>query len=106
MPFKITAKIIGYPEVDTYADLPLASERPEGIYVVLTATGVWGVNRKRTGMWRSNGVNWNRLGVSPTALELGAIEGAAPSGYQTVKKIFVNPATGKTVVRYDNNIVT
>ena len=105
MPFKIATEIIGYPEVDTHADLPLAGEQPEGIYVVLTTTGVWGVNRKRTGMWRSDGVNWNRLGVAPTAVELGAIEGVAPSGYQTVKKIFVNPATGKTVVRYDNNIV-
>jgi len=105
MPFKITTKIIGYPEVTTHADLPPAGEHTTGIYVVLTATGVWGINRKRTGLWRSDGVNWNRLGVIPTVAELGAVEGKAPSGFQTVKKIYVNPATGRTVVKYDNTIV-
>ncbi|GAH65411.1 unnamed protein product, partial [marine sediment metagenome] len=55
---------VRYPKVDTYADLPLASGYTGEIYVVLTATGVWGINRKRSGMWRSDGVNWNRLGVA------------------------------------------
>ena len=69
MPFKIrpTVEEVRYPKVNTYADLPLASDYTGEIYVVLTATGVWGVNRKRTGMYRSDGVNWNRLGVAPTA---------------------------------------
>ncbi len=105
MPFKITSEIT-YPEVDTYADLPPANEHTEQIYVVLTATGIWGVNRKRTGMWRSDGATWSRMGIAPTAPNLGAIEGTAPSGYQTVKKIYVNPATGNTVVKYDDTIVS
>jgi len=105
MPFRIFSSEINYPKADTYADLPVAGDYTGEIYVVLTATGIWGINRKRAGMWRSDGVNWNRLGVAPTAEDLGAIEGKAPSGYQTVKKIFVNPATGKTVVQYDNTIV-
>ena len=73
--------------------------------MVLTATGVWGVNRKRSGLWRSDGATWSRMGIAPTAPNLGAIEGTAPSGYQTVKKIYVNPATGNTVVKYDNTII-
>jgi len=88
MPFKITTKIIGYPEVNTYADLPLAGEHTTGIYVVLTATGVWGINRKRTGLWRSDGVNWNRLGVIPTVEEMGAIASNPPTGKKAVKNIY------------------
>ncbi len=82
MPFKIspTVEEVRYPKVNTYADLPTASDYTGEIYVVLTATGVWGVSRKRTGMWRSDGVNWGRLGVAPTAEELGAIASTPPSG--------------------------
>lgn len=75
MAFKLTPTIeeVRYPKVNTYADLPAAGDYTGQIYVVLTATGVWGVNRKRTGMWRSDGVNWGRLGIAPTAEELRAV---------------------------------
>lgn len=97
MPFKIapTVEEVRYPKVDTYADLPVAGDHTGEIYVVLTATGVWGVNRKRTGMWRSDGVNWTRLGVAPTAEELGAIVGSSPDGMKGLKKIYYDPGLGK-----------
>jgi len=104
MPFTLTPTLeeVRYPKVNTYADLLAAGDHTGEIYIVLTATGVWGINRKRTGMWRSDGVIWTRLGIAPTAEQLGAVEGNAPSGYQTVKKIFVNPANGKLKIIYDD----
>lgn len=84
MPFKLSATLIEevrYPTVDTCAGLPEAGDYTGDIYVVLTATGVWGVNRKRSGMWRSDGVNWNRLGVAqgeaPTAHESTHVSGGS-----------------------------
>ena len=95
MPFRIKDKTIGYPEADTYADLPAAGDHTEETYVVLTATGVWGVNRKRTGMWRSDGVNWVRLGVAPTLEQLGGISSDAPQGKKKVNKIYYDPDVSK-----------
>lgn len=52
-----------YPQVDTFTDLPLASENTANIYVVLTSTGAWYLlNRKEAGLYYSDGVNWIRLG--------------------------------------------
>lgn len=97
MPFRIrpTVEEVRYPKVDTYADLPVAIDYTGDIYIVLTTIGVWGINRKRTGMWRSDGVGWNRLGVAPTAEQLGAIEGTPPTGKRAVKKIYYDPDLGK-----------
>lgn len=104
MPFKIfpTAEEVRYPKVDTHADLPDASDHTGEIYVVLTATGIWGVNRKRSGMWSSDGVSWNRLGVAPTAEQLGAIVTSPPSGKCKVTNLFVDPSTGKLAVEYED----
>jgi len=52
----------GYPQVQTYNDLPDATLHPSEIYIVLQATGVFLINRKRKGFYRSNGVSWARLG--------------------------------------------
>ncbi len=100
MAFKIrpTIEEVRYPKVNTFADLPSASAYTDKIYIVLTATGVWGVNRKRTGMWRSDGVDWNRLGVAPTAEELGAIVGDAPENMKAVRKIYYDPIEEKIAI--------
>jgi hypothetical protein len=55
-----------YPSVVAYANLPAASTHPSEIYIVLTSTGIWLINRKDAGMYYSNGVIWTRLGDIPT----------------------------------------
>lgn len=53
-----------YPTVNTFADLPLAGTviPPNNLYLVLTTTGVWFINRKERGIYTSDGVSWTRLG--------------------------------------------
>jgi hypothetical protein len=51
-----------YPEVATFADLPLASGNTGAIYIVQTTTGIIGF-RKLAGLYRSDGAAWNYLGL-------------------------------------------
>ena len=58
-----------YPQVNTYADLPITVGTPVvgAIYVVLTSTGTWFWNRKEAGLWRKINdtgslTDWERLG--------------------------------------------
>ena len=51
-----------YTEVANYASLPSAAANAGVVMVVTTATGVWMVNRREAGMYRSDGVSWTRLG--------------------------------------------
>jgi hypothetical protein len=55
-----------YESVNTYADLPDATLHASEIYIVLTSTGVWLVNRKDAGLYYSNGAAWVRLGDIPS----------------------------------------
>ena len=55
----------GYPEVQTYNELPLAEENSGEIYVVLESSGIYLINRKERGLYYSNGVEWSRLGNFP-----------------------------------------
>ncbi len=80
MVFEIWSSEINYPEVNTFADLPTASESTGLVYIVKTATGVWGINRKRAGLYRSNGSSWGYLGVAATLDDLG---GASQSDFDT-----------------------
>ena len=61
-----------YPQVQNYDALPLASEQTGGIYIVQEPQGTWLINRKRAGLYRSDGETWTRLGVVPTCEEIGA----------------------------------
>jgi hypothetical protein len=54
-----------YTQVNTYADLPLPTTVPDKTFVVLTGTGIYIVNRKESGLYYSDGVNWRRLGNTP-----------------------------------------
>ncbi|KKM67714.1 hypothetical protein LCGC14_1468290, partial [marine sediment metagenome] len=55
-----------------YDALPLASEQTGNIYIVQEPQGTWLINRKRAGLWRSDGATWTRLGIVPTYEEIGA----------------------------------
>jgi len=74
---------VNYPEVVTYADLPDPTEFINETFIVLVGTGIFGLNKKRAGLWRSNGTAWYRL---------GALEGSGGV-------IFSTPSADKTVVR-------
>jgi hypothetical protein len=54
-----------YTQVNTYADLTLPTTVPDKTFVVLTGTGIYIVNRKESGLYYSDGVNWRRLGNTP-----------------------------------------
>jgi len=97
---------INYPEVDAFADLPDIAEHTGEIYIVKTATGVFGVNRKRAGLYISSGTDWTRLGViqlsggeSPT---VGLIPSKPEAGMCVVTNLSVHPTTRKLSVDFDN----
>jgi hypothetical protein len=90
-----------YPEVETFDDLPDAGENAGKINIVLNSTGIWFLGRKRAGMWRSNGVDWIRLGDLPQLKDLSD----PPSGHYKVTNIYVDSETGKAVLQYDDTPV-
>lgn len=62
---EVPAYEINYVEVNTYADLPLASSKPNDTYIVRTATGTWLLGTlKKAGLYYSNGVAWSYMGNS------------------------------------------
>lgn len=58
----ITNNYNQYSEVNTYADLPVASDNINKTYQVKTTTGIIYINRKLAGFYRSNGTSWLYLG--------------------------------------------
>ncbi|MCM8782393.1 MAG: hypothetical protein NC828_05015 [Candidatus Omnitrophica bacterium] len=89
-----------YPEVNTYDDLPPASGHAGEIYIVRESSGIWPFNRRRAGMWRSNGTSWVRLGEHPLLENLSNPQ----SGNYKVTNLWVN-TSGKLVVEYDDTPV-
>jgi len=87
-----------YPEADTFAELPDAAEWTGRVYLVKVNTGTWLINRKRAGLWYSDGVSWERLGTLPTCEEMGAIATAPPDGSLGVTNLYVDPEINKTTV--------
>jgi len=51
-----------YPQVTDFASLPSAAANTGAIYIVQTTTGIIGF-RKLAGLYRSDGANWNYLGL-------------------------------------------
>lgn len=51
-----------YPQVADFASLPSAAANTGAIYIVQTTTGIIGF-RKLAGLYRSDGANWNYLGL-------------------------------------------
>ena len=83
---------VNYPEVVTHADLPDTVEFTNETFIVLVGTGIFGINKKRAGLWRSNGVAWYRLG----ALEGsgGVLYSSPPSGKKRVNNVYFDPEVG------------
>lgn len=100
MPLYNPVNIVQYPSVSTWADLPAAADNAGAIYIVLTSTGVWPFNRKSSGMWRSDGVNWIRLDEVPLFSDLSV----PTAGGFKITNFYVNP-DGKLVVEYDDTPV-
>lgn len=100
---------VNYPEVDTFADLPIASEKTGEVYIVKTATGVFGVNRKRAGLYISSGIEWTRLGIIQLAGGESPSAGLIPSkpavGMCVVTNLSIDPVTKRLGVDYDNTPV-
>ncbi len=55
--------------VNTFADLPAPATVPQQKYWVLTATGVFLINRRSKGAYYSDGAAWNYLGDFPTTAD-------------------------------------
>lgn len=51
-----------FTEVANYSALPSASLYPGEIYLVLAPEGLWLLNRKEAGLYKSDGSSWLRLG--------------------------------------------
>lgn len=79
---------VGYEDVATFADLPEAADNVDKICIVKIATGTLFVNRKRAGLYRSDGVVWKRLGQIVLAGAESPVAGFLPS----------NPPVGAYVV--------
>ena len=97
---------VNYPNVNTFADLPEASKHENEIYIVKTATGVMFVNRKRAGLYLSDGSGWYRLGeivlAGSGSPEPGYLPSNPPSGKCVVTNLFVDPDNGRLTVLYDD----
>lgn len=64
MSFSTSPNHAEFPEVPTFADLPDAAANQNDIQIVASSSGVWGLNRKKSGMYRSNGTNWVHVGAA------------------------------------------
>lgn len=56
------------PHVTNFAALPSASSHTGGYYIVDTSTGVWLVNRKSAGIYKSDGIAWTWISDAPQSL--------------------------------------
>jgi len=63
-----------YPHVINYASLPAAATQTGAYWIVDNTTGVFLINQKKSGFWKSDGTNWNYIGTSveTTSLSDGA----------------------------------
>ena len=103
MPLYNPATFEGYDAVDTFADLPSAENYVGKVWLVRFATGIMFINRKRAGLYLSNGTSWGRLGVIQKAgISVGYLPSSPPSGKCVVTNLFVDPQTGKFAVEYED----
>lgn len=52
----------GFAQVSSFSDLPSASGHVNEVYLVLNSEGLWLINRKEAGLYKSTGSSWQRLG--------------------------------------------
>ena len=93
-----------YGKTDTFAELPAAENNTDKVYLVRFATGVIFVNRKRSGLYRSDGTAWNRLGTivvagseSPSP---GFLPSNPPTGKYPITNVYLDPSTNKLIVKF------
>lgn len=65
----------GYHSVINFADLPDPLQHTGETYLVQNVTGIWPFNFKQKGLYRSNGIDWNYLGIEydTTSIKIGEI---------------------------------
>ena len=54
-----------YPQVNLFSDLPTPLASSGKVYIVRTGTGTYPIDRKDSGLYFSNGSNWEHLGDFP-----------------------------------------
>jgi hypothetical protein len=74
------------PNAANYAALPAANINLGAEYLVLAATGVWGINRKAAGVYYSDGTTWAFKGAAPN-------DAGLPTGGTTNQLLAKNSAT-------------
>ena len=87
-------KFFPFPAVARVVTLPSAHVMESRIYIVLESTG----ENTRSGLWYSNGTAWDRLGAS---MGIG-VRSNPPAGKCKVTNLFVDPATGRLEVEWDD----
>lgn len=116
------AKVSFYPEVETFADLPLAASHPNKIYIVRVSTGIILINRKSSGLYRSSGIGWNKLGSladleahmndkdnphSVTSAQVGEAGGyltsIPPSGKHKIENVYFDVLEDEYVIIHSTN---
>lgn len=98
-----------YPMVDTFGDLPEAADNGGEVYLVKTRTGTIFVDRRRAGLYRSDGASWKRLGEIVIAGATGPVAGFLPSnppsGMCVVRNIYVDPLVERLKVKWEDTPV-
>lgn len=92
----LRAGVSRYPEVNTFADLPDVLGKSGEVYLVKTSTGIIFINRKRAGLYLSDGSSWGRLGRIPVVgTSAGFLPSNPPSGKKMVLNIYYDPELEK-----------
>ena len=93
-----------FPMVETFADLPDLTKHVNQVYIVRKATGIFGINRKRAGLYISDGVIWEKISKVDVAGQYspspGLIPSNPPSGKNIISNIFVDTGTQEQVSTY------
>lgn len=79
-----------FPQVNLYADLPDPAANNNSLYYVTTSSGVWLINRKSRGFYRSNGSVWEYAGEMVESFETANFR--IYDSVDTTKQISVNLA--------------
>lgn len=91
----------GYQHVSTFANLPIASSYTNQYFIVDNPSGVWLINRKEAGFYKSDGTNWNYVGssVDMTSLSDGTTSiTASPIVLQGTNGITATSDTGNNKI--------
>ena len=94
----ITNTFSGYSHVATYANLPSAALHNNEYWIVDTTTGVFLINQKKAGFYKSDCINWNYIG---SAVDMTSISDGTTS--VTGSPIKLVGSNGVTITSDVNN---